>query len=67
LPLDGLSDRLCIDEVILVRLHEWLYKLSGDKPDIMALIAQRVRESEKVSPRPAKSLTEADYYPEVSD
>src|ERR1700712_5853727 len=38
LPFDGLSDRLCIDEVVLVRLHEWLYKLSGDQPDIMALL-----------------------------
>jgi hypothetical protein len=30
LPLDGLRDRFCIDEVVLVRLHEWLYKLSWD-------------------------------------
>src|SRR6202030_3535570 len=49
LPFDGLSDRLCIDEVVLVRLHEWLYKLSWDQPDIMALFAQCA--SEKMSPR----------------
>jgi hypothetical protein len=40
LPLDGLRDRLRIDEVILVRLHEWPYKLGWDKPDIMALLAK---------------------------
>ena len=40
LPLDCLGDRLCIDEVVLVRLHERLYKLPCDQPDIVALLSQ---------------------------
>src|SRR5208337_3532011 len=49
---DGGSLRLYTrpsDEVVLFRLHEGLYELSWDKPDIMASLAQPA--SEKVSPR----------------
>jgi hypothetical protein len=38
LALDGLGDRLRIDEVVLVRLHKRLHELSCDQPHVMALL-----------------------------
>ena len=38
LAFDGFGNRFCVDEVVLVRLHERLYKLSRDQPDIVALL-----------------------------
>src|ERR1039458_2636498 len=44
LPLDGLRDRLCVDEVVLVRLHEGLHELSWYQLDIVTLLPQRASE-----------------------
>jgi hypothetical protein len=40
LAFDSLRDGLCIDEVVLVRLHEGLNKLGRNQPNVMALLAQ---------------------------
>src|ERR1035441_8808551 len=39
LAVDSLRDGLGIEEVVLVRIHEWLYELSRDQLHIMALFS----------------------------
>ena len=41
LAFDGLGDGLRIDEIVLVRLHEGLHKLSCDQTNIVPLLPQR--------------------------
>jgi hypothetical protein len=40
LPGDGFGDGLGINEIVLVGLYEWFYKLRRDQPHLMALIVQ---------------------------
>src|ERR1700677_4759833 len=44
LAFHRLGDRLRVDEVVLVRLHEGLHKLGRNQPDIVPLLAQRTAE-----------------------
>jgi hypothetical protein len=37
LAIDGLSNRFCIEEVVLVGLDEWLHKLSWNELDVVSL------------------------------
>jgi hypothetical protein len=39
LPIDSFGDRFRIEEVVLVRLHKWLYELSWNQLHIMALFS----------------------------
>ena len=48
LAVDSLGDRLRIDKVVLVRLHERLHKLRRNQPNVVPLLAQR--SAKKVSP-----------------
>jgi hypothetical protein len=44
LPIYSLSNRFCIEKVVLVGLHKRLYELSWDQLHIMALLSQGAAE-----------------------
>ena len=46
LATHGLAYCLCVQEVVLVRLDEWLHELSRNQPDVMTLLRKAVTESE---------------------
>ena len=51
------SIRFCIDEVVLVGLHERLHKLRRNEPHIKALLAQHVQGSALRNKPPCRSTT----------